>query len=92
MGSDDGAETNAVFTSLLASCQLHRIEPWAYLRDLFILIADWPHHRVLELAPAYWAKTVQDAAVRDILDRNPFRRLALGLDPVVDVPVTNAVG
>ena len=41
VGSDDGAETNAVFTSLLASCQLHRIEPWAYLRDLFILIADW---------------------------------------------------
>lgn len=92
VGSDDGAETNAVFTSLLASCQLHGIEPWAYLRDVFILIADWPHKRVLELAPAYWAKTLQDPAVVATLDRNPFRRLALGLEPLVGTPTGNAVG
>jgi transposase len=28
-GSDDGAEWNATATSLIASCQLHGIEPWA---------------------------------------------------------------
>src|SRR5690606_32175533 len=28
VGSDDAAEVNAVFTSLLASCQLHGIEPY----------------------------------------------------------------
>jgi hypothetical protein len=29
-GSDDGAEWNAIATSLIASCKLHDIEPWAY--------------------------------------------------------------
>ena len=81
-----------MFTSLLASCQLHGIEPWAYLRDVFILIADWSHKRVLELAPAYWKKTIQKPEVMAILNANPFRRLALGLEPAVDVPVNNAVG
>ena len=50
VGSDDGARANAVFTSLLASCRMLKIEPWAYLRDLLCLLPDWPAHRVLELA------------------------------------------
>ena len=45
VGSDDGAEVNATFVSLLASCQLHGIEPWAYLRDLFCLLPSWPAPR-----------------------------------------------
>lgn len=39
IGSENGAEWNCTFTSLIASCHLHQIEPWAYLRDLFILCA-----------------------------------------------------
>ena len=42
VGSDDGAFANATFVSLLASCQMHRVEPWGYLRDLFILLPSWP--------------------------------------------------
>jgi transposase len=41
-GSDDGAEWNATTTSLIASCQLHGIEPWAYLRDVLTLLPTWP--------------------------------------------------
>ena len=48
VGSDEAAEVNAAFVSLLASCQLHGIEPWAYLRDLFCLLPSWPVRRVLE--------------------------------------------
>jgi hypothetical protein len=33
VGSDD-----ATFVSLLASCQLHVIGPWSYMRDLFCLL------------------------------------------------------
>ena len=33
-----GVGVNAAFTSLLASCALHEIEPWSYLRDLFCLL------------------------------------------------------
>jgi hypothetical protein len=57
VGNDDAAEVNAAFVSLLASCRMHTVEPWAYLRDLFCLLPRWPIKRVLELAPVNWAKT-----------------------------------
>jgi transposase len=56
-GSDDGAEWNATTTSLIASCQLHGIEPWAYLRDVLTLLPTWPSKAVLELAPKFWNET-----------------------------------
>ena len=56
-GSDKGVEWNTTVVSLIASCRLHDIEPWAYLRDTLTLLPDWPRDRVLELAPKYWAAT-----------------------------------
>jgi transposase len=56
-GSDDGAQWNATATSLIASCQLHGIEPWAYLRDVLMLLPNWPSRDVLQLAPKFWAQT-----------------------------------
>lgn len=56
-GSDDGAEWNAIATSLIASCQMHDIEPWAYLRDVLTLLPSWPRNAVLELAPKFWNHT-----------------------------------
>jgi transposase len=56
-GSDDGADWNAIATSLVASCKLHDIEPWAYLRDVLTLLPSWPKHAVLELAPKFWKQT-----------------------------------
>ena len=79
MGSDDAAEVNAAFVSLLASCQLHDIEPWTYLRDLFCLLPSWPHRRVLELAPANWKQTLENEDAQQRLDANIFRRATLGL-------------
>ena len=52
-GSDDGAEWNAIATSLIASCQMHDIEPWAYLGDVLTLLPAWPRNAVLELAPKF---------------------------------------
>jgi transposase len=51
------AEWNAIATSLIASCKLHDIEPWAYLRDVLLLLPNWPKHNVLELAPMLWKQT-----------------------------------
>jgi transposase len=59
VGSDDGAEVNATFVSLLASCSLHKIEPQGYVRDLLCLLPRWPRHRVLELAPVNWRQTLE---------------------------------
>lgn len=58
-GSDDGAHWNATAVSLIASCQFHDIEPWAYLRDVLTLLPSWPAKRVLALAPKYWNETRQ---------------------------------
>jgi hypothetical protein len=78
VGSEDGARANAIFTSLLASCQMHAIEPWVYLRDLLCLLPQWPKHRVLELAPAYFQQTAEQTEARQRLAANPFRNVILG--------------
>jgi transposase len=78
VGSDDGGETNAGFVSLLASCAMHRLEPFAYLRDLLCLLPSWPAKRVLELAPAYWQQTSQHADTQQLLAANVFRQASLG--------------
>jgi transposase len=79
VGSDDGADVNTVFVSLLASCRMHEVEPLAYMRDLLCLLPRWPRHRVLELAPAYWSKTLEQRETQQKLDANVFRRVVLGL-------------
>lgn len=77
VGSEDGARANTTFVSLLASCAMHKIEPWAYLRDLFCLLPSWPVSRVLELAPAHWTTLLQNPEVQERLERNIFRRATL---------------
>jgi hypothetical protein len=66
-GSDDGAHWNAVVVSLVASCQLHGIEPWAYLRDVLTLLPSWPARRVLALAPKTWNETRQQPETQQLL-------------------------
>jgi transposase len=53
-GSDKGGRTGAVLSSLIASCKGLRVEPFAYLRDLFLRISTHPHHRLDELLPDKW--------------------------------------
>jgi transposase len=79
VGTDDAAEINAAFVSLLASCQLHNVEPYSYLRDLFCLLPAWPVRRVLELAPLNWKKTFEDQDAQQRLAANIFRQASLGL-------------
>jgi len=78
LGSDEGGETNATFVSLLASCQLHEIEPLGYLRDLFCLLPSWSSRRVLELAPAYWRTTAANEETQRLLSANVYRQVSLG--------------
>jgi transposase len=77
VGSDDAGAVNALFTSLLASCRLHQVEPWSYLRDVFCLLPRWPEHRLLDLAPLRWDKTRARDDVQRLLEQNPFRKLTL---------------
>ena len=53
-GSDTGGHTAAVLFSLIATCQRHDIDPFAYLRDVLTRIAAHPMHRLAELLPGRW--------------------------------------
>lgn len=66
-GSYDGAHWNAVVVSLVASCQLHGVERWAYLRDVLTLLPSWPAKRVLALAPKNWNETRQQPETQQLL-------------------------
>ncbi|HZF55725.1 MAG TPA: transposase domain-containing protein, partial [Polyangiaceae bacterium] len=70
VGSDDHGQSAGHLLSLIASARLHRIDPEAYLRDLFRVLAHWPRDRYLELAPKYWlatrARLDPDELARDI--------------------------
>ena len=76
--SEDGAEWNTTFVSLIASCALHGLEPWAYLRDVLSLVARWPAKRVLELPPKFWAQTVAADGTRQLLEADPVRSISAG--------------
>jgi transposase len=56
-GSDDHASAAANLFSLVASCQLHGLDPEIYLAQIIRLVPLWPRDRYLELAPKYWAAT-----------------------------------
>ncbi len=53
-GSDRGGRTAAVLTSLIASCKRLRIDPFAYLRDVFARISTHPQTQLDELLPDRW--------------------------------------
>lgn len=77
VGSDRTAPWTCTFVSLVASCQLHGIDPEGYLRDLFRVLPVWPKNRMLELAPKFWRET------RALLDQ---AQLALPLGPLTVPP------
>jgi len=57
VGSDDHGQAAGNLLTLVASSRLHRLDPEAYLRDLFRVLPHWPRDRYLELAPRYWLAT-----------------------------------
>ena len=59
-GSDNWGQTAAVLTSLIATCKRLKIDPFAYLRDLFGQIAAHSNARIEELLPDQWKTTPGD--------------------------------
>lgn len=80
LGTNEGGEVNATFSSLVASCEMHKVPPLTYLRDVFCLLPIWQANKAdwLELAPANWAATSKRPDVIALLEANHFRRAALG--------------
>lgn len=66
VGSDGHAASAGHLLSLIASARLHGLDPEAYLRDLFRVLAHWPRDRYLELSPKYWARTRARLEAREL--------------------------
>ena len=59
-GSESGAERACVIYSLLASCKLHRVNAFDYLRDVLIRVGTHPARDVLALSPKAWKQALQN--------------------------------
>jgi transposase len=59
-GSENGADTACVLYSLLATCKLHGVNPFEYLRDVVMRVARHPARDVLELSPQTWKQKLQN--------------------------------
>ncbi len=53
-GSDEGARNAAICFSLIVSCKLAGVDPFAYLRDVLTRIHNHPPDRIHELIPREW--------------------------------------
>ncbi len=53
-GSEGGAHAAATMFTIVGSCMLQGIDPWAYTADILTRLADHPAKRVHELTPLAW--------------------------------------
>ena len=50
-GSHDAAKRAAMIYSLLGTCKLKGVEPFAWLKNVFDVLPDWKFNRLEELLP-----------------------------------------
>ncbi len=67
-GTDTHAEAAAAIFSIIATCRLHGIDPFAYLDEVLRVLPYWPQDRYLEIAPQHWVAT------RALLDSGELER------------------
>lgn len=56
-GSDNGGNTAAILFTLMATCQRHRVDPFAYLRDVLTRLPATPVNEVDSFLPDHWSTT-----------------------------------
>lgn len=56
-GSEAGARRAAILYSLVASCKLHHIDPFAYFADVLKRVSTHPADQIDELLPGEWKKS-----------------------------------
>lgn len=62
-GSDEGAKNAALLFSVIVSCKLAEVDPFAYLSDVLMRIHTHPPERVVELVPREWRNRFAPPAI-----------------------------
>lgn len=55
-GSAEHAQNLAILHSIVATCRLHKVNPYDYIRDMLIRVQTHPAARVAELMPWRWKR------------------------------------
>jgi len=55
-GSSEHAQNLAILHSIVATCRLHEVNPYEYIRDMLIRVQTHPASRVAELMPWRWKR------------------------------------
>ncbi|XXY45014.1 IS66 family transposase [Sorangium sp. So ce269] len=58
-GSDEHAVRSCAITSLIATCQMHGLDPELYLQEILTVAPSYPLSRILDLSPKNWVATRQ---------------------------------
>jgi len=58
-GSDEHAVRACAVASLIASCEVHGLDPELYLQEVLTVLPTYPLKSVLDLSPKYWIATRQ---------------------------------
>jgi len=58
-GSDEHAERACAIASLIASCELHGLDPELYLQEVLTVAPSYPVRDILDLSPKNWVATRQ---------------------------------
>jgi transposase len=64
-GSEAGAWRAAIIYSLVASCKLNDLDPFAYFNDVLRRVSTHPANKIDELLPSNWQPPVKDTHKQD---------------------------
>lgn len=57
-GSHDAAQNSAIIYSLIATCKLHDVNPYEWLKHVLTVMPTHPASRIRELLPQNWNQLV----------------------------------
>jgi hypothetical protein len=72
-GSDEGAERACILYSLIASCKLHGVNPFDYLRDVLVRVGDHPARDASHSVPKTGRSQPRTSTLRRLLPRRAER-------------------
>lgn len=61
-GSAEHAQNLAMLHTIIATCRLHDVNPYDYIRDILIRIQTHPASRIAELSPWRWQQPNETAS------------------------------
>ena len=62
VGSEGAGHRTAILMTLVETCKLQGVNPWAYLRDVLVRLGTTPMSRIAELTPRGWKAARESSA------------------------------